>query len=105
MNDDLIRRLRELAHEPTCQKNVLGISHHCDCWTGKTAKLAAAALEAASRNERRYLWLRKYAESVTGLHLNWYCDELDNWGDNSPSFDAAIDSALASETRSGEGGK
>lgn len=60
-----------------------------------------AALEAASLNERRYMYLRKYAESVTGLRLNWYCDEMDNWGDNSPSFDAAIDAALSGEGAGG----
>jgi hypothetical protein len=43
-HDDLIRRLRDMQHDTTCQKNVIGWSAHCDCWVGKTSTLVADAL-------------------------------------------------------------
>lgn len=113
-HDELIRREREAADAlnmkliELCECN-LDMQGPCIyCWCRQRIAVAAAALEAASLNERRYLWLRdqQYSENFDLRFMDhnedgptdvWYSC----WNDE---LDAAIDAALASETRSGEDG-
>ena len=61
--------------------------------------------EELKKDAERYRWLRGHCENICGLHLSWYVPE-DNieWGEDAPSFDVAIDSAMARARPRAEGG-
>lgn len=91
-HDDLIRRGRESGG--------IGADLSPGC---AVCEELTKALEAASRNERRYLWLRD-EWYIKGRDFPIPVDESDDVTSAS-HFDDRIDAALASETRSGEDGK
>ena len=90
-HNELIRRLRDECCTCKCNTELLAMEIKCDPCQ------AADALEAASLNERRYLWLRDNPDVL----ITRYSDR--RLTITEPEIDGAIDAALASETRSGGG--
>ena len=103
MNEELIRRLRDAQggmHKCTVDE---ADKYRCDrgtcaCYDRHVELLeeSIAALEAASLNERRYLWLR---DSPAGsfLSLGHVISKEHGLRDAGELLDAAIDAALSGE--------
>lgn len=97
MNEELIRRARLRADREATATTGTRLEPRRSEVNMKLLNDLADALEAASLNERRYLWLKADADDEESPHAILFEVSSDKWDDY-------IDAAISAEAR-GEGTK